>query len=46
MYGNKAIAMITHAPYIFLIEGRIILKFLKYSEMELECSKIPTYINA
>ena len=36
----------TLAPYMFLICGSVILKFLKYSEIGLAYSKIPTYMKA
>ena len=46
IYGNKAIAITKDAPYIFLIDGNMILKPLKYSETGLAYSKIPTNMKA
>ena len=46
IYGNKAIDIITDAPKIFFIEGSVIFKVLKYSDIGLAYSKIPTKIKA
>jgi hypothetical protein len=38
--------IIIEAPYIFFIEGKFICIPLKYSDIGLAYSNIPTYINA